>query len=108
METNNKHTAGIWEVRINPIKSEQSTKPLQIISKGEISLIIACVAWKPTPEESEANAKLIATAPKLLEALEGMINNPFPSQKASGYERRLNNYFNALEKAKEAIKEATK
>ena len=100
MKTNNRHTAGEWKATGLEIRHSNN------------SMILATVyphlPLNQSREEAEANAKLIATAPKLLEALEGMINNPFPSQKASGYERRLNNYFNALEKAKEAIKEATK
>ena len=56
----NKHTKGPWRAEIGPINSLIHTKDKSI----------ACTyTANTTPEEAEANARLIAAAPELLEAL---------------------------------------
>jgi len=61
METNNKHTAGEWKATGLEIRHANN------------SMILATVyphlPLNQRREEAEANAKLIAAAPKLLEAL---------------------------------------
>lgn len=73
MESNNsKHTQGNWKVM--PIVHGASHS---IVSNREFaSTLIAKVGHDDiSDEEAEANAKLIASAPMLLQALEAVLNN---------------------------------
>lgn len=82
MET--KHTQGNWDVTAiynNPLSDDK----LYIINKGSSTSL----------KEMQANAKLIAAAPDLLEALQAMID---------GKER---DFSKLVEKAQAAIKKAT-
>jgi len=60
-ETNSTHTQGEWE-------SEQILGATDIVS-GSIRIALINHNSTPTLEEAKANAKLIAAAPDLLEAL---------------------------------------
>lgn len=67
MKTENKHTPGEWQVKI-----KAGTNNLCRIKAGNGSIIADayCFAEGRSSEEAEANAKLIAACPQLLEALE--------------------------------------
>ena len=107
-----KHTEGKWMVakagitkfevvadkpntKIHPgvgIKAEEVT----LIAQIEIIQDVKNVCW----EEQEANAKLIASAPELLENIESLVDRI--------EENKLeNHFFYAYRRAKEAIKKAT-
>ena len=65
-----KHTKGKWEAN----KPEESTNGLNIDITSQFG-VLAKLNFDYAPEEieeAEANAKLIAAAPELLKALEGM------------------------------------
>ncbi len=95
MKTNNRHTAGEWKATGLEIRHSNN------------SMILATVyphlPLNQSREEAEANAKLIAAAPKLLEALQRMMdmldNN---SENIKAYRQEVK------EHARSAIKEATK
>jgi len=92
MET--KHTQGEW------IKKSPKNRVIQITNKEnliicEIDILINKVT--PTPSAAEANAKLIAAAPDLLEALIDLAK--FCKENNTGVE---------LELAENAINKATK
>jgi hypothetical protein len=90
MKTNNRHTAGEWKATGLEIRHANN------------SMILATVyphlPLNQSREEAEANAKLIAAAPKLLEALQ-RIHYLLEEGEAVG---------NMQDIIEEAIKEATK
>ena len=91
METNNKHTPGNWIANIGEINS--------IIYAEDTGHSIACTyAGMVGEEQAEANANLIAAAPKLLEALQ-RIHYLLEEGEAVG---------NLQDIIEEAIKESTK
>ena len=58
-----KHTQGEWKIKINGLQTE-----LHIVSQDDFDIAVVPFAWRKS-EINEANAKLIAAAPDLLEAL---------------------------------------
>lgn len=82
-----KHTPGPWKVmpRINNfIDIEHS----QNLVKGAITLALCRVqARQSWEDEAQANARLIAAAPDLLEALQGMVSAWNMVCDAQGWER---------------------
>ena len=101
METKSKHTPGPWKV----FNSKYADKPgietddetFSVVVFGKISE--SCGVDGRTEDEKQANAKLIAAAPDLLEALQAIVNwLESPADALSDKD------FNA---AKEAIKKAT-
>jgi len=86
-----KRTPGQWTVRKNKIFVGDTYNSIATI---HVQKNYEDITFKPiTDVEMEANAKLIAAAPDLLEALEFIVKE-FP-------------YVNGITKAKEAIKKAT-
>lgn len=86
---NTKHTQGKWEVK-TPNYSFQT-----IESKyGKVCTL----SHQFGTDEAEANARLIAAAPELLEALDGMINRFAPN-----FNRENDEDAKALQKAYAAI-----
>lgn len=70
------YTKGVWSYRDCPVYAGAETSPkdrgrvkLVDYNDGEYAGVLAIVQT----EESEANAKLIAAAPELLDALEGLM-----------------------------------
>lgn len=63
-----KHTAGPW------LKAETRTEGFVIISRNELIVHSVDEYGHYGPIKNSANANLIAAAPDLLEALEGIIN----------------------------------
>lgn len=72
----NKHTPGPWDV-LNSKKEEWYGRPLDywtVTAKDRDLWICASPEWDPEhDEESTANARLIAAAPELLEALQKIV-----------------------------------
>ena len=62
-----KHTSGEWEVRGNGIFPKGSSSNIAVVSKKDFTLLPNGIHGKD--EEMGANAKLIAAAPDLLNAL---------------------------------------
>jgi len=94
---NYKHTRGEWVVN-PPFKNDNKI----FISNGEN--VIAYMAHNPSvniDEEAEANAKLIASAPKLLEALRQFIHSVEHEGLVSG------RVVDAVRHANEVINNAT-
>ena len=87
-----KNTQGKW----TPFDNEKGDITIQS-DNGEL---IGCVWEAPDDESMRANAKLIASAPKLLEALEKIRN----SIKNQNLEARFGHTFTRVE---QAIKKAT-
>ena len=69
-----KHTKGEWKVKTNPVLNEMYTwvTTVQIFPWNKMPIAgnktIICKVFGGTKENCGANAKLIATAPELLEA----------------------------------------
>lgn len=62
-----KHTSGPWSIR--KVKS-----PFMIVNESEDAVICITNAWEEEyKDEEQANARLIAAAPELLEALEKLV-----------------------------------
>ena len=67
MTTANQHTSGPWKLE----QGNEGAFEIYVEPKpGEFWLICKRAAWQPRVEMSEANARLLASAPDLLEALE--------------------------------------
>lgn len=111
METKQGHTPGPWHARPRPpqnINSEHNGDPFTIAS-GE--MFVAAIKTHP---ESEANARLIAAAPELLEALEALTDSFIHTHgndkgnKAKTYMIQFNDDVrDALNAARAAIAKAT-
>jgi len=65
-----KHTAGSWEIRGKPEYGRDYERWKVLVHTGEVSFVLACA---PYVAEAEANARLIAAAPDLLEALKALV-----------------------------------
>ena len=70
----NKHTPGLWEAVGNLVRSPM-VQP-QGLSKGVQIAECRDAYFLSHTEESKANARLIAAAPELLEALKWAVENP--------------------------------
>lgn len=75
MET--KHTKGEWVVE------KSGAMPKQRIRSDKMQIICDCFSFSEgiKDEEAEANAKLIAAAPELLEALIKLLSSEYPNYK---------------------------
>ena len=106
MTTQAKHTPGPWEIgSIN--KRDKNLWWAAVFtpkSTGKFHIPRACDALGVDREECEGNARLIASAPELLEALRAMVaRGPFMDQRATA--EGLAN-CEALAKARHAIRQA--
>lgn len=99
----NKHTKEKWTYNEN---LNWKTNPFSITVQGRYGVHSTTIANIPTrmtipPDEQRANARLIAAAPLLLEALRAMLN--------CVYDEELNDEtIAAVRSARHAIHEATK
>lgn len=107
------HTKGNWEVIPTPETLNGGDYQARIISKGALSdgndaIIVGHYSNKNGVGNIhyEANAKLIAAAPDLLDALKKLIYGHKIYQ-CFDSEIEKANYLSALSRAKEAIKKAT-
>lgn len=64
-----KHTPGPWAALITKPKKRKQPSPGTVLVAAGGSLAIDCTSSGDTFEEGEANARLIAAAPEMLEAL---------------------------------------
>ena len=100
-----KHTAEKWTL-------ENLTGPLLRVTAGEKGFVIAmitgdCIShFIGNTEEAIANAKLIAAAPDMLEALNELVKNVSPYIYKLGVKKGFSEIV-ALEAAKTAIRKAT-
>lgn len=67
--TDSKHTPGPW------VKTIDRDGDFLISSNSGEYDITTIFQWEDVPDESIANARLIAAAPELLEALDGLIRD---------------------------------
>lgn len=66
-----KHTPGPWTASINPIESPNTDDAGTVWRDSrEGATLICCTSKSPGTKQGEANAKLIAAAPEMLDALE--------------------------------------
>ena len=77
-----KHTPGNWEIKDIYFPGTKVHKGLHIFSNQKYDDREICDMWGSATEEGQANAKLIAAAPDLLEALMNIENddNRIPSK----------------------------
>lgn len=71
MET--KHTKGEWKVEVLKFGFPSSTVLTYGVSVDEGDPICGLASKRSNPKEAEANAKLIAAAPELLDALKDVL-----------------------------------
>lgn len=100
-----KHTPGPWEV-YQPSKS-QEVALIRVAPKSSFpgNIVVASVAANPPESHWEGNAKLIAAAPDMLEALEfliGILRTPY-----NGNPDHAAEYDAAFDRAVGAIAKAT-
>jgi hypothetical protein len=98
-----KHTPGPWHVRVF------DGSQWSIDAEGDLTLAQACQI-RPLPldrkqEERTANARLIASAPELLEACKMIVEYDEDVEESGGEFLRL--YIKALNAARAAIAKAT-
>ena len=101
-----KHTKGPWRQTTMGLASQGATMIFQKNEDGSLGRFIANTYGNPTSNipECEANAKLIAAAPELLEACQKLLNAPHYDHFAA----RLNDEeMKGLNMIKEAVKKAT-
>ena len=70
---NNKYTPGPWRIGTPPPNGEQTVGTLN-------GLMVAVATIGAEMEETKANARLIAAAPELLEALQSVLDNCLDSE----------------------------
>jgi hypothetical protein len=105
--SNTKHTPGPWQLTSVPFELRNMDSVAAIygpLTKDGGACFICDISRSPGDKEAEANAKLIAASPELLEALEMLVNS-------IGF-AKLNKtdkgqHDTAFEKALAAIKKAT-
>lgn len=71
-----KHTPGPWEIEFDPWHFDTASTVVggeKVKAKGIGQQMLVQVGGWASPTEQEANARLIATAPELLEALEELL-----------------------------------
>lgn len=95
---NLKHTKGEWE--IDPDDNYSITAKQAPDDGGDI-ICMAPLEWEDSMKRWEANAKLIAAAPELLEALNNLVNKfgSVKQVKELGIENELIDAINAINKA---------
>lgn len=72
-----KHTPGPWSAELMKIGTIKRGTSAYVLLDGDEYNIAMISSWKSQPDtaaEAEANARLIAAAPELLEALEALLN----------------------------------
>jgi len=90
------HTKGRWETSVN---CEHDVKTIEVIcfdEKGDIAEIASC----ELNQNGEANAQLIASAPKLLRALKELVAI-CPENLVGGYQLLIENGEDAINEAEE-------
>ena len=101
-----KHTPGPWEMR--ELKGYQSSDPVFLI-EGNTTLHLMVVAFPDghVVGENEANARLIAAAPDLLEACKALPDFDLESPDAADFVDHSSSFARAMILAREAIAKAT-
>jgi hypothetical protein len=66
------HTNGPWSANLNGLARDKQDAPQWTVGKSCECLVI--LPNRSTPEETEANARLIAAAPDLLAALQAVLS----------------------------------
>jgi len=74
-----KHTQGPWEIRATRIDDNAFTSDIQAPNQDNPSQsgsnpTVATTWYRPDDGEAEANARLIASAPDLLECLQNLVH----------------------------------
>lgn len=93
----NKHTKGPWRAEIGPINSLIHTKDKSI----------ACTyTANTTPEEAEANARLIAAAPELCSAAYNALQALYamPKSKQAFYQYLINDLRTSIQRVEGILK----
>ena len=100
-----KHTPGIWQIN----NEEGNIGAIEIQSKDDLNATLVLVYGR-TKELRESNARLIAAAPELLEALESLTEE-FADDIAvriegTVFQNQPNSIYHAIAKGKAAIAKA--
>ena len=95
----NKHTPGPWGVIIGDAGP--------IVFSGNKGSMVATCTKRITSTERESNARLIAAAPELLEALQDMIDSVIVLDVTESERSLVSAAENAIAKARSAIAKAT-
>ena len=66
------HTNGLWSANLNGLSRDKQDAPQWTV--GKICECLVILPNRNTPEETEANAHLIAAAPDLLAALQAVLS----------------------------------
>lgn len=105
-----KGTKGGWK-KYNAVQLGVTLSDTFIVKAGDCQIIVNKVNLRQEEiipkEEAEANAKLIAAAPELLEALQEMMNQFEDVLKSSG-NANLVPEFKCFQKSQQAIEKALK
>lgn len=97
MTTQTKHTAGPWAVSMPGGQTTFNGRRVTVTARGSM---VADLDWN-TPLENMANARLIAAAPELLEAVNNLLDYVvIPEQRDSGYQAAVEQAEAALAKAR--------
>lgn len=110
-----KHTPGVWSAEhfTNTARVEISGGKLRLLKDVEGNILAFLPQWLDTESEAaeaKANARLIAAAPELLEALEEVVNSQderFPVGSIDAQDKWATRRTNALNTARAAIAKAT-
>lgn len=102
----NLHTPGPWKVVRTEQHPQNENEAVTFIQTPKLCYDLSFVKGILTQEEHEANARLIAAAPELLEACQ-LLSDELIKSKSMTESDKIRGAYNAINKASKAIQKAT-